>query len=393
MLAATLHAQDAPLFRFEPKPGSYAVGLKVVEQYDYSRVYRSATNAMGRPYSGERARPLQTLIWYPAAATAAKPMTVKDYVDLFPSETDFDHPQAWAGMKDLIDGMKPTYVSLMRSVRDAKAMSGRFPVVIYAPSLNAMSWENADLCEYLASHGYVVIATPDFGLHMRKMSQEDIWGIEAEADDIEFLIGYAESLPNTDMSKLAVAAFSWGGMANLFAAAKDSRIRAMVELDSTLRNLPGFIKDAGYIHLDQMTVPMLYLSHAETSIEFQATRTSHAQTGPSVLNAWTHGDLIYVNMRGLIHGEFSSMYQRSETFWKSYPQSRVADYTREDGIVGYTFVARYVLAFLDSYLKSDAAGASFLKNTPAQNGAPAHFISVTYRGAVPGNSDTMKPPT
>ncbi len=40
-LAVSLHAQTAPLFHFEPKPGPYGVGLKVVEQYDHIRVYRS----------------------------------------------------------------------------------------------------------------------------------------------------------------------------------------------------------------------------------------------------------------------------------------------------------------------------------------------------------------
>jgi tetratricopeptide (TPR) repeat protein len=387
-IAISAHCQNAPLFHFEPKPGSYGVGLKVVQQYDHSRVYHGATDALGRPYLGERARPLQTLIWYPSAAGAypaetgtAKPMTVKDYVDLFPSETDFDHPQAWAGMQELIDGMKPTYSSPMMSVRDAKAASGRFPVVIYAPSFNAMSWENADLCEYLASHGYVVIATPDFGFRTRGMSMDDNLGAEAQAGDIEFLIGYAQTLSNTDMSKLAVAAYSWGGLANLFAAAKDNRIRAMAELDSTLRYRLGSVKDATYVHPDQMTIPMLYLSHGEMSMETLATRTAPAQIGPSVLNAWTHGDMIYVNMRGLIHGEFGSMSQRSESLWKSYPQNRIADYSREDGTVGYAWIARYVLAFMDSYLKGDVAGTTFLNNTPAENGAPEHFISVNFRRA------------
>jgi hypothetical protein len=59
-------AQDAPLFRFIEKPGPHLVGLKVVQQYDYSRIYQSKSDDLGKPYQGERARPLQTLIWYPA---------------------------------------------------------------------------------------------------------------------------------------------------------------------------------------------------------------------------------------------------------------------------------------------------------------------------------------
>jgi dienelactone hydrolase len=380
-LAISLHAQTASLFHFEPKLGPYAVGLKVVEQYDHSRVYRSATDALGKPYTGDRDRPLQTLVWYPAEIGAATHMTVKDYVDLMPMETEFEHPHAWATLQDFMDAMRPSYASPMMSVRDARAVNGHFPVVIYAPSLNAMSWENADLCEYLASHGYVVIATPEFGAHTRAMAVDNLDGVEAEVADIEFLIGYAKSLSDTDTSKIAVAGYSWGGMANLFAAAKDSRILAMAELDTSFRYFPGQVKQASYVHPEQMTIPMLYLSHGEMSMETLATRNTPAQTGPSVLNGWTHGDMIYVNMMGLVHGEFSSMAQRSEAFWKNYPNNRVADYSREDGTTGYAFVARYVLAFFDSYLKGDAAGTKFLHNTPAENGAPPHFIAVNFRKA------------
>jgi hypothetical protein len=375
-LAARMNAQSPPLFHFEPKPGDYRVGLRVVEQYDYTRVFHSAVDPLGKSYAGERARPLQTLVWYPAETSAsAKQMTVKDYVDLLPTETDFNHPYVLANWKEFVDeGMKATFPSQMLSVRDAKAVSGRFPVVIYAPSLSAMSWENADLCEYLASHGYVVIASPDFGTKSQTMSI-DLDGIATETGDLEFLIGYAQTLSNTDMSKLSVAAFSWGGMSNLFAAARDSRIRAMVELDSSLRYFPGLV-------------------NGEQSIERTETayRGIQGMSGPSVLNAWTHGDLITVNMLGMVHGEFSSMFQRSESFWKTYPRVSVADYSRQDGIAGYAWVARYVLAFLDSYMKGDAAGTSFLKNTPAENGAPVHFISVTYRKAqgLAPTLDTLK---
>jgi hypothetical protein len=47
-------------------PGPYPVGLRVVEQYDLSRDYLSATDPYtGKATRGTRARPIQTLIWYP----------------------------------------------------------------------------------------------------------------------------------------------------------------------------------------------------------------------------------------------------------------------------------------------------------------------------------------
>lgn len=58
MMVVSLRAQDAPLFHFEPKPGSYGVGLKVVGQYDHTRAFHGPIDALGKPYTGERVRPL-----------------------------------------------------------------------------------------------------------------------------------------------------------------------------------------------------------------------------------------------------------------------------------------------------------------------------------------------
>ena len=65
-LLTAVHGQGPPLFHFTEKPGPYPVGLKVVEQYDYSRIYRSKINDLDKPHQGERARPLQTASPSPA---------------------------------------------------------------------------------------------------------------------------------------------------------------------------------------------------------------------------------------------------------------------------------------------------------------------------------------
>jgi hypothetical protein len=153
LAAAAAPPTDPPLFQFLEKPGPHAVGLKVVEQFDYSRTFRPTTDELGKPINGERARPLQTLIWYPAQESSGKPMTVEDYGDLLVTEISFGRPHPWAVLEQWLEAMKPTLKDSMWAVRDAPLLAGRFPVVIYAPSLSAMSWENADLCEYLASHG------------------------------------------------------------------------------------------------------------------------------------------------------------------------------------------------------------------------------------------------
>ncbi len=391
--AAAALAQKEPLFQFAEKPGPHSVGLKVVEQYDYSRTYRRLTDDLGKPYQGERARPIQTLIWYPAEKSSGKPMTVGDYGDLMATETSFGKPKMTADAKEWIEGMKPTQAMPLWAIRDAPLANGRYPVVIYAPSYSAMSWENADLCEYLASHGYVVIASPDMGVETRDMT-DDLPGINAQARDISFLIGYAQTLPDADLSEVAVAGFSWGGISNLFAAARDNRIDALVALDGSMRYYAGLVKQAGDVHPEQMTIPLLFFAQGEITLEDQAryfTEGSKSE-GPNVLNAWTHGDLVTVHMLGLTHTEHSSMYQRNEKVWKHFPEVQKADYEREDGITGYAWIARYTLQFLDAYLKHDTTALAYLKKTPAENGVPRHFMTVAYRAAkgVPASFDGFR---
>jgi hypothetical protein len=46
---------DGPPLRFTEQPGKYAVGLKVAEQYDFSRTHRTKVDAGGgRPTVGEQ---------------------------------------------------------------------------------------------------------------------------------------------------------------------------------------------------------------------------------------------------------------------------------------------------------------------------------------------------
>src|SRR5262249_48334464 len=154
----------------------------------------------------------------------------------------FGHPHMPARAKEWLSGLSiPTLETSLWAVPKGARAPGRFPVVIYAPGASSQSWENIDLCEYLASYGYVVIASPDMGSKTRDMTI-DLDGINTQASDISFLVGYAAKLPDTDMSGVAVMGHSWGGISNVFAAARDSRIGALVALDGSARYYPALVK-------------------------------------------------------------------------------------------------------------------------------------------------------
>jgi pimeloyl-ACP methyl ester carboxylesterase len=372
-------SQTSP-FRFLEKPGPYPVGLKVVDQYDRTRTFPSSSHGLGKQSAENDARPLQTLIWFPSLVAANKPMTVGDYVNLADTETHFNAPDEkdnrWRSQ------LKTSLDIALRATRDAPPAPGHYPVLIYAPSDSSVSWENADLCEYLASHGYIVLASPSMGASTRDMT-DDLEGINTQARDISFLVTYAKSLPDADMSKVAVISWSWGGGSSVVAAARDPRIDALVSMDGSMRVFPGLMKMAADVHPDRMSIPMLFFLGGYPNLleDLQKYYDGPAAylIGPNVLNAW-HGDLLTVDMLGMAHPEFSSMFQRKESAQR-FAENQVADYGRDDANTYHALVARYTLNFLDAYLKHDASAVSFLKRTPAENGAPKHFMAASFRAA------------
>jgi predicted dienelactone hydrolase len=355
-------------FNFLQTPGPFPVGLKVVDQYDRSRTYPASLNG----------RPIQTVIWYPSLKSAGAPMTVANYVKLADEETNFNAPDAeknrWRSL------LKTSFDTRLRAVRDANLVTGHYPMLIYAPSDSSVSWENADLCEYLASYGYVVLASASLGSSTRDMA-DDLDGINAQALDISFLISYASELAHVDVSKVAVVSWSWGGISSLFAEARDSRIHALVELDGSVRYYPGLVRSGGDVHPERMTIPLLFFTRNVSLEDLENDGVTQAdRVGPNVLNAWSHGDLLKVDMLGMAHPEFSSMFQRRESEQR-FAENQIADYGRDDANTSYAWMALYTLKFLDACLKQDPSAKKFLERTPAQNGVPKHFMGVTLRAA------------
>jgi pimeloyl-ACP methyl ester carboxylesterase len=331
--------------------------------------------------AGDNARPLQTLIWYPSLRSTGKPMTVAAYTELADTEIHFDapHPKQnrWRSLL-----MASSEIRLW-AVRDVKPAQGHYPVLIYAPSDSSVSWENADLCEYLASRGYVILASPSMGISTRDMT-DDLDGINAQARDISFLITYAKTLPDTDLSQVAVMSWSWGGASSLFAAARDPRIDALVSMDGSMRYYPGLVKMADDVHPARMAIPLLFFTAEDPNFLEDLDKYYDGppvdRVGPNVLNAWIHGPLLTVNMLGMAHPEFSSMFQRRESAQR-FAENQVADYGRDDANTSYAWVSLYTLNFLNAYLRHDASAKAFLDRTPAENSVPKHFMGMTFRPA------------
>ena len=203
----------------------------------------------------------------------------------------------------------------------------------------------------------------------------DLEGVEAQAADIAYLIGYAASLPQADTSRVAVVGFSWGGLSNVFAAAKDARIKALVSLDGSLRYwaklVDGGKEAAQYVTPARVTTPLLYLGSRPRTVEANLRMTNPLNY--SFMNEMKYSDVYIASFPAMQHGSFSSYAMRNvQDDW-------FGEYTRVEVSLAHSWAMRYTRHFLDAYLKGDAAGLAFLNNTPAANGAPPRMLSLDVR--------------
>ena len=91
--------------------------------------------------------------------------------------------------------------------RDAEPARGPFPVVLYHGGAGSSFEDNAALCVYLASHGFIV-----FGGAFQKAdgSSLGVDGGRGSAEDFQCLARFGRGLPYADWRHLAVAGHSLG---------------------------------------------------------------------------------------------------------------------------------------------------------------------------------------
>ncbi len=371
-VTGNLFAAQSP-FSGDLKAGSYSSGFQIIEKYDYGRPYKRKMDYHGKLASGERARPLQINVWYPAKSTSKAAMSLADYIhliateDLSPltqagkeqSERRFLQARWFQGMPE--DKLKELLSKPANAVRDAEHAEGRFPLVVLANSGSLSSpLSQFVLAEYLASHGYVVASVPSRGAQSPGLSSRES-GVQMQ--DLQFLIGALHDYPSLDRDKLALIGFGLGGLSTALLAMHNTDVDAMISLDSFLGNRFGYslIFQNSLYKPNQFTVPVLHITAQETNEDtdyafFGATRFSPAQ---------------YVKLKGLTPPDFSTI-GMMKAMLPPPKEGPVAD-TK----LGYQTLCAYVHHFLNANLKKDAASREFLQNKSAGD-----FTVVEFKEAI-----------
>lgn len=224
--------------------GRSHVGFRATWTFDPARPYRTTFDD-GKTYTGPR--PMLVNVWYPAAA-GGEPMNRAAYLQ--PPEAPAVHALA-AGLAAFVRGVTASeafgddearlsaearsrfaaYLAApLTAVRDAAPVRGRFPVVLYHAGNGSSYADSAELCEYLASHGYVVLGSAFLRPDGTSYAVGEGWR------DFDPLIAWAgQHLAFADTARVAGVGHSGGAQMMLeYATRPNQRIRAYALLDTTI---------------------------------------------------------------------------------------------------------------------------------------------------------------
>ncbi len=383
-VAASAAIAQSPL-RFTVPTGPYAVGFRTVDQFDYSRSMGERYDDDGKIEQGVRPRAMQTSIWYPAAGRGT-PMGWNDYAALAVRPGEFPPEEAAArrtnaerfafarGSRDTVR-IRRELGSAMQATRDAAPSKGKFPVVIYGPSFNAQSFENATLMEYLASHGYLIIATPSIGAQGGQTN--NIAGFETQARDMEFLIAYARQIPEADLDQIAVMGFSWGGISDVLVALRNPQVKALVTLDGSIQYYyHRLFEKAPFVEGAPLATPALFLSGRTPPREMRA--SLGADSVFAYFGTVKYADGYLVRLETIGHQNFGEWYNRLNP-----AANPVFVFDTLTQSAGAGRIATYVRQFLDGYLKGSSSAKAWLARTPGENGFPAAEVVMQHTAAIP----------
>jgi len=345
--------------------GNYRVGFKHYTISDSTRTYNRIYD-----YNNQKIlRPIPISTWYPSNqdTNSKEQLKVLDYLEILKEEEEWEHLPNEQILNWFYYANTPEnqghLTELTNAYSELEFAEDQFPVIVYAPSYQASSIENFALCEYLASHGYVVISSPSRGTETRWFSNNDVKEMETQAKDVEFLIKEVGKFPVVNYSKIAVMGFSRGGLSNIIAQTRNDKINAVVSLDGTeryqykwLRESPFFDPkriDVPYVHMAQKNIPKEVLK--EDNIDFEL--NSKFQLFDSITNSNTYK----LKFHNLTHSYFSTL---GVLFQQRDKRQDKNDF---EIMESSKWVSVYTLNFLNAYLKNDTSALRFIENNPIDN--------------------------
>jgi predicted dienelactone hydrolase len=340
--------------------GPYAVGVTSIQVDDASR-----------PDPELGPRPLRTEIWYPAS-DASRGLPKNLYSDFLLRGAV---PGSIAAADEALGGYRKgisvaeldrTYRNM--AIRDAQVRDGKWPLVVFSHGSGGTRVGYIFLTEFLASHGFVVVAADHIGNSRYTIVNGQVvkaGGPRAQASaadrpkDVRFLIDTMTRMNagsdgrfagRIDIDKLAAAGMSFGGSTTMNVIDQDRRVKAAIML------APG--GPTG--DRTNFTTPVMMMIGTEDSTIREAGNTRNrnyfeASKGPKYL----------VEIKDGGHYTFTSVDQYNPEYGNGIGKGKRItapdqDVTYLAPAESHKIVNAYALAFLGLYLRGESGYQKFL---------------------------------
>jgi pimeloyl-ACP methyl ester carboxylesterase len=415
-LSGLARAQSPPLWDKLP-PGPHPVGFKTSWQFDYSRRYNTTFDDKTTYAADKAPRPILINLWYPASKSGeAKRMPHRAYLGIRshnPRLAGFSTKLAEYNRaviaKEVMGKPEAELTGREQSlldefldsptacVRDAAPARGSFPLVVYHSGAGSSFEDDSVFCEFLASHGFVVLGS---AFPKRNGSSLAPDGEEGSARDLAFLVAHARQIPGADWGRVGVVGHSLGAQAVLlYRSQADSLADAVVCLDTTQDYFS--LKEPRW---DYLTTPLVKNArNVACPVLMAAGPHAFFQLADSLQRARRY----YLTIKDLDHNDYISqgitakerLYQFHLADPKQTADARAEEKAAlEKARAKYQAVCLYVLRFLEAELKADAAGKDFLAKQYRDTklgGAEPHveYVPEGRTGPEPYAEDGVLPPT
>ncbi|HMP04193.1 MAG TPA: hypothetical protein PKD86_09635 [Gemmatales bacterium] len=406
---------QSPPFWGDLKLGPFAVGYRSTWKLDYSRLYAMALGDRTTQAPGKVPRPILFNVWYPATrAAGAKPMLHRDYLAI---SSDQPHLAKFStqlaeynlgviaqevlgkSLAELSEHEKEALQRLLDTptacILDATPQAGPFPLVLYHSGAGSSFEDNAVLCEFLASHGFVVVGSAFQQQSGRSFNTDNR---EGSARDLDFLIAQAAELPFVDWQHIGLIGHSAGAQAALrFRAQPQCPVDAMVCLDTTqdyhsisnpLWDYPAHVLK----NQARFTGPLLMVAGPGAFFE--------------LADALRQAPRYYLTLPNLSHNDYISqgLWRResNERLSRGEPSPAAADRlseqsAREQARHEYQALNSYILLFLQATLKGEPRAQELLAKEyrTSKIGTAPHveFVPVGRTGPDAYTDAQAEPPT
>ena len=367
--------------------GKYTVGYKNLLERDLSRPNIPFQNWAGQMEAMPpgKGRPVRICLWYPAHPVKGKPLNYSDYVRQLAQVVDFSavtkERQEWAEnwlismindlggngsfTKEKLNQLMPLRT---KAYREASPISGKFPLVVFAEGASPAT--NSVMCEYLASHGYIVAALGMLGTYSGG-SEVSTRGLLTMTADVQFAIQKASEKSNVAIGQIALIGLGFNASTCMSVQTLNPAIDAVISLeggilstfeDEMLNKLPQFEATA-------IDVPLL------------AIHAPHQYIDPSTIDYYVHSDRYFLNFKQMSEFHFLN-YGLFELLVPNLLGESPGDTKK-----GHEMATKSCLAFLNGIFKEDKDILQTLQTLKKKEQLPDDFLTISKKASIPAPPD------